>query len=637
MQKQSSYLFWKIKTGFKSLPFGEIKRGVLLSILSFLLLTSYSQEPFNKVLFTNQNINSVDIEKIGSSYYTAGGDLLTSSSPLGTRIYKLDINGNHLDSLRLVSLTERFRISYYGHLIARNDTLFACIEHADEDSTRIMLYALSPDLHIYSQKAVFAQSNTNASGEYSQVNTMGFIATSDGGFLFNIERVLYNSCYLLKTDAAGNQEYYRPLGNNNWVSSIVEMPNNEGYIWGGTNLITHKTILGKTNAELFVTNTYVYDYSGIVKDIINTQDNNYIAVGGHFYNISCGQDWRHAWISKFDANLNIIQDTLIYDKFLNSRQCVDINKYSDFLSVHEKSDGTLIVLEGYLNWRNIFYTMYKVLEMDSNFNIDSTRITEIRPNMTCNCIPRTQIYDFNVLDDEIILCGQVLYGMCSAAFDTIDNINTVQSPFVVKLSSDYCDGYVSCDRNLKIEYLPYLKDTFPKVGESMIDFKLSGGLYDIDYTIHAQIHTTTTDFTEVYDSVYTHIRQDSILHFDISYAQHENDSLFLEITFISSDSVSVPYRTYSTLPKIYYKYFDNSIEELNKNSFSIYPNPANDAFIVELKDKLNNKNLKIYNLQGQLLKQFTINNSKLIIKTEGFESGIYLLKVGEQMQKLVVE
>ncbi len=635
MKKRLFTPFWKIKTGFKSLPFGEIKRGFLISVFFFILFFANAQQSFNKVLFSNQNIYSVDIEKIDSNYYTAGGDLLTSSSPLGTRIYKLDINGNRLDSLRLVSATERFRMSPYGHLISRNDTLFACIEHADEDSTSIMLYALSPNLEIYFQKAVFTQSSTNSSGEYSQVNTMGFIATSDGGFLFNIERVLYNSCYFLKTDAMGRQEYYRPLGSNVYATSIVEIPNNEGYIWGGTNLITHKTILGRTNAELFVTYNYEYEYSGIVKDIINTNDNNFIAVGGHFYNLSCGQDWRHAWISKFDANLNIIKDTLIYDNFLNSRQCVDINKHSDFLNIHEKSDGTLIILEEYYGWRNIFYMMYKILEMDSNFNIDSTRITEIRPDMSCNCIPRTQIYDFNVLDDEIILCGQVQYGSCMA-FDTID-INTIQSPFVAKLTSDYCDGYVSCDRNLKIEYLPYFNDTFPKVGESMINFKLTGGLFDIDYTIHAQIHTTSSEFTEVYDSVYTHIRQDSILHFDISYENHKNDSLFLEITFISSDSVSVPYRTYSTLPKVYFKYYDNSIEELNKKSFSIYPNPAKDAFMVEFKELPNNAEMRIYNYLGQLIKKIKIYNSKLLIKTEGFEKGIYIIKIGNETQKLIVE
>jgi hypothetical protein len=82
-----------------------------------------------------------------------------------------------------------------------------------------------------------------------------------------------------------------------------------------------------------------------------------------------------------------------------------------------------------------------------------------------------------------------------------------------------------------------------------------------------------------------------------------------------------------------------AIKEYASNpEFYVYPNPTKNLFFVELKGESRKvKSVEIFNLTGKLVKQLIIDNSQLIIETEGLEKGVYFVKVGEQTQKLVIE
>ena len=75
----------------------------------------------------------------------------------------------------------------------------------------------------------------------------------------------------------------------------------------------------------------------------------------------------------------------------------------------------------------------------------------------------------------------------------------------------------------------------------------------------------------------------------------------------------------------------NNISEFisNSNEISIYPNPATEKITIELLkiSGLQNTNVSIYNIHGQLLMQKLFNQAKSEISITGLERGIYIVRV----------
>ena len=77
------------------------------------------------------------------------------------------------------------------------------------------------------------------------------------------------------------------------------------------------------------------------------------------------------------------------------------------------------------------------------------------------------------------------------------------------------------------------------------------------------------------------------------------------------------------------------ITALNESSAinaSIYPNPSNSSFRMELKE---NSDVELYTLQGKLLSSYH-NVAKLEFGSE-LEAGVYLVKTGSSVYKIVKE
>ena len=67
----------------------------------------------------------------------------------------------------------------------------------------------------------------------------------------------------------------------------------------------------------------------------------------------------------------------------------------------------------------------------------------------------------------------------------------------------------------------------------------------------------------------------------------------------------------------------------------VYPNPTTQYVIVEV-DKLDgNERVMVYDLQGKLLQSRPLNDTKIRIDLSDYPAGIYLLKVGDQIGKVV--
>ena len=78
-----------------------------------------------------------------------------------------------------------------------------------------------------------------------------------------------------------------------------------------------------------------------------------------------------------------------------------------------------------------------------------------------------------------------------------------------------------------------------------------------------------------------------------------------------------------------------SITEINKNnSFSVFPNPATNFFVVETKA---NSIAKLFDINGREIFSQNINaNSKNSLDVSKIANGLYLLNVGNDFQKVSI-
>ena len=70
---------------------------------------------------------------------------------------------------------------------------------------------------------------------------------------------------------------------------------------------------------------------------------------------------------------------------------------------------------------------------------------------------------------------------------------------------------------------------------------------------------------------------------------------------------------------------------------SIYPNPANGSFTVSVSENLTGQTLTITDVIGKLVFQSKISNLKSEINVSHWGAGVYLVKVGSTVKRLVVQ
>lgn len=78
------------------------------------------------------------------------------------------------------------------------------------------------------------------------------------------------------------------------------------------------------------------------------------------------------------------------------------------------------------------------------------------------------------------------------------------------------------------------------------------------------------------------------------------------------------------------------IEEEKVNRFVIYPNPAMTEFSIDLGSSFQNETLSIYNVQGALMKQQTVQEQLTTIDASDWKTGVYIVRVGNGAVKRVI-
>jgi hypothetical protein len=72
------------------------------------------------------------------------------------------------------------------------------------------------------------------------------------------------------------------------------------------------------------------------------------------------------------------------------------------------------------------------------------------------------------------------------------------------------------------------------------------------------------------------------------------------------------------------------------NLISVYPNPANNVLNVFLKNSTNNQTIHLLNSIGEVVLSKAVDAQETTINTEGLSSGMYMLKVGDSVFKVII-
>ncbi len=87
----------------------------------------------------------------------------------------------------------------------------------------------------------------------------------------------------------------------------------------------------------------------------------------------------------------------------------------------------------------------------------------------------------------------------------------------------------------------------------------------------------------------------------------------------------------------------NNINKIKQANYEIkiYPNPANDILYFVFNDNLQQKEIEIYNINGQKLYEFKTNNNSFDINTSNYKQGIYFCKIKSEnrtdIKKIIIQ
>jgi hypothetical protein len=82
-----------------------------------------------------------------------------------------------------------------------------------------------------------------------------------------------------------------------------------------------------------------------------------------------------------------------------------------------------------------------------------------------------------------------------------------------------------------------------------------------------------------------------------------------------------------------------SVTEVEKNAFSLYPNPTSSTITLQFENQINSDFVTVYSISGQKVLQEKIkaDNNQLNVNTSHLQAGIYFVEVGSSRMKFVVE
>jgi len=613
--------------------------------LAFLFLLFVNiQGQVNKLLYHEYDIYSSNIVKINSNYYTCTSN--TPSFPRGMRLLKLNDLGATLIEKTIQYDTLSLRVNRKA-LAKKNGNLIVCSDFSiDIGVSQIGITVFDENLDtIWSEISHVEEVNID-------ILVRDIINTSDNGFAICGaigSASNHYQAFLLKTDSLGNKEWigYYGYSNNDQFRTVIET-NTHNFIIAGSSYKYHQSFddwyivctdsLGNQiwdwvlrNPENDVSNLNNLN-DGSIADLIQTQDGNFIAVGGKSYTNDPFL-LKKARLLKFDIDKNVIIDTFYTEVYENDG--VDAEFESQFVKIREKENGNLLIL----NKRQAKpgdngYRISNLYELNQELSVISKRnfgVSSISPNSG------EYLRDFIIEDDgSLALIGDVYLN--SYFWDA-----PYQRVWFVKTDNNYCDGFGSCDTNLTVHFFP--NDTIYKTDTVNLEFEIISN-WDIEYDIIFTFYNK--DFYRIKHDSVLNILANDIYQLEVSYNNLIEEDLFpnseigdtvyiLSLIMPSDKSSKALY--YTTIQQNRIVFIDpNGIAELrsNKTGFRIFPNPAKDFVRVKRND-LESNFCQIFDLTGKLILEQKVESLEFEISVSKLEKGIYYMKIGTGIKKLIIE
>ncbi|ANQ48035.1 T9SS type A sorting domain-containing protein [Flammeovirga sp. MY04] len=205
--------------------------------------------------------------------------------------------------------------------------------------------------------------------------------------------------------------------------------------------------------------------------------------------------------------------------------------------------------------------------------------------------------------------------------------------------------YKNVPTGMKVKTVPYRIMNSLSINDNEIDF--DGTIYTAWQKFDENYHISA-DISWVKYQVSTEVNGDGSIEPMNPEVDHGSSQLFTftpvnggEILDVLIDGESIgtvdEYLMEDIIDRSSIKVIFSTVTSLetNLNKIQVYPNPSNNT--VYIKTKTLGASAQLINLQGQLLKEFEIENFKQSVDISSLQKGIYLLKIGSETYKIIKE
>ncbi len=474
-----------------------------------------------------------------------------------------------------------------------------------------MRYAL---IYFFLLHFCFAQSqvrfNTNLFVGTDTISDIGVkVIELKNGHILSCGNVLnalvnYNASYLVKTNSLGNviwkKQYDVSIGGSyDSFIDLVELPDSNYLVTGiTTNTLTNDDdgFLAKidTGGNIVWLQKYIHPDDDEITAMRLTPDGKIIILG---YTFSSGT-YSDVLLIKTDLNGNLIWRKRFGNTFDEMYRSIEIIK--------NNTEYLLGGDYGYYNTGNPYYDM-SLMRTDTAGNIIWQQQYGISPNESGKCAIPT-------LDSGFAICG--MYNDTGVVLKTNKN-GVVQ--WIKKFSSEPSSIIYS---------LKQLQDSTYAMIKSDIDWQNSnrtGNLIKADKNGNQLWKRVYPHPTSGISNYFFGFNTTADKGFIITGQYNHIGQPFKNMWLVKTDSLGCDSVTCS--------YLVTGVKETNlanNGTFSLYPNPNNGSFRIELNDVDNTKDLTtvtISNLLGQtvLTKTVNANNSLIKIQDEKLFAGIYIV------------
>ena len=615
----------------------------------FLLFTLNIFSQVNKLYDFGTNTICSDMAKLPNGNYI----FITEANYDTTRLTIINENGE---------IQEQIKLNYYNSLSRNsieifNNKIYTLLMDVEDfvDTTKYFLsftcYNLNFDT-IWNKKYFV---------DTTLVYSRNFIPTNDSGFALvgSIDKGGYEfDGLLIKTDSLGELQWYKEYGyvRDEEFYNIIQTQDS-CYIFSGFSekyntsnwYIVRTDSLGNQIWDWVLHNPLNLN-DGAISDLIQTQDGNFVAVGGQTYE-TYPHILQNARLLKFDINKNILLDTLFYEKYED--EGIEDTTKSNFVKIKQLTNSNFLVIGYSQAISGNFWTLTSNLYiMDNNFSIISKRNYKSLPYGW----GAEYIKDFIVEPDgSLAMIGDI---------NSNGATSPIQQVWFVKTDANYCDGFGSCDTLKGIDFL--ISDTISKTDTINFAFKINSN-FNIDHDVRF-IFYSTNKYSHFLDTVIYNIPANSIdSSFELSYnlimengyPTEGNDTIYIFYSLYPSDSISCG-KFNSHISDNYVVFVEpTGIIELQKTetSLRVYPNPAKNNVQITMSNLQLSKNTSvfIYDVFGKIVRVIAIpiNREKQSVQTDSheqssrydvltiniadLEKGVYFVRVGSAVGKFVKE